>query len=187
MVGQWEKAYPSCRSSKPDRVLSRFANWSTNDEQILRFTRKYGPLTEPVVGRGRRFSFGLAQWRRAHEEFCALWDEQMTFAGKGYLLGGDSLSFPADAGDELDFAYRQWSYITSTLERWLRLELLSAPTERLRRCAKPGCQTPFFIASHGRQAYCSKRCAAWVQRLAKAKWARENYGKAHSRVGRKKR
>ena len=182
VVGQWEDAHPAFSRVKSEGVLRRFANCSSDPQQILRFTKAYGPLTVPVVGRGRRFSFSLDEWLRAQQAFRLLWDERMESTGRSYLVGGRSVSFKVEKGEELEFVFGQWRYVTSTLERCLDLELRAMPQERLRLCEKKSCKTRYFIARHGRQKYCSERCAAWAQRLAKAEWASRNYVKRPRRA-----
>ncbi len=44
--------------------------------------------------------------------------------------------------------------------------------KRLRKCARPDCPNPYFVARHGKQTYCSDLCAAWKQRQLKRDWWR---------------
>ncbi len=148
--GKWEKAYPQLADVKTERLLRRFANWPNTPDGILRFTKTYGPVTVPVAGRGRRFSFKLESWQRAQEDFRTLWREQMWRPGDAYRLLGQAGTLKAEEGEELSLTFGHWSYVTSTVERLLRLELLATPSRRLRLCPGRGCKTRFFIANHGR-------------------------------------
>ena len=60
--------------------------------------------------------------------------------------------------------------VTTTLYRLLEFELMSVPRDRLRLCRRSDCKHPYFIARHGSQQYCSRRCANWAQ---------ENWRKAY--------
>jgi hypothetical protein len=186
VVGKWKNAHPALDNVSPERQLRRFANWSSDPDQILRFTKQHGPLTVPSFGRGQRFSFGLSDWQRAQKKFRTLWDKQTTSAGRQYLLGGRWLSVATERGEELAFVFGQWEYVTSTLERLLLLGLMSTPYEKLRLCEKKSCKTRYFVASHGREKYCSPPCKAWAQRVAKAKWARTTYTERRRKAARSK-
>jgi len=179
--GKWKKIQPRVISVSTERRLARFANWASTPEKILRFTKTYGPVTLPVLGRGRRFSFSVESWQRAQEDFRTLWREQMGRPGDACRLLGQEGSLKTEEGEELSLTFGHWSYVTSTVQRLFLLELLATPDQRLRLCPGQGCKTRFFIANHGRDRYCSDRCRSWAQRFAKAKWAREKGAPARRR------
>lgn len=63
-------------------------------------------------------------------------------------------------------------FVADSLYHALVLKLLSlSEAKKLRRCRRPDCdRTPYFIADHGRQQYCSERCGAWGQQQLKKAW-----------------
>lgn len=63
-------------------------------------------------------------------------------------------------------------FVADSLYHALVLKLLSlSKAKKLRRCRRPDCdRTPYFIADHGRQQYCSERCGAWGQQQLKKAW-----------------
>ena len=77
------------RSAEPIHVV--FANWHSNPEDILQFTRKYGLLlncrevvtslpheyADPEISVGQRFSFSPAEWIRWQQKVQAWWRFQL--------------------------------------------------------------------------------------------------------------
>lgn len=61
-------------------------------------------------------------------------------------------------------------YGAGNLWRFLLLLLFSSPAERLRRCHKPDCKSPYFVARHLNQNFCSDACARWGQRRHTLAW-----------------
>ena len=171
IVGRWKDVYPGTFRVRTQRVLPRFANWSSEPDRVVRFTKVYGPLTVRARGRGRSFSFGLDDWQRAQREFKAMWDKEIGLRGRRYITG-HSGEFETERGEEFSLWRGQWSYVTATLYRLLYLELLATPPERLRKCPRQDCKTPYFIARHLRERYCSRKCAAGAQRQSKLRWWR---------------
>ena len=185
VVGHWTTSLGRSYGPKHGRFSEEFANCRSDASAIVRFTRRYGPLDckpEP----SRTFRFQLDEWNENQRGFRWLW----SMAQNG-LNGAESLALGMvkDKGFEsvVEFAPEGWSlavrpedrwiysnsslsYQAGSLLRFLFLDLLSCPRERLRKCARPSCENPFFIARDLKQNYCSEPCAAWAQREWKRKW-----------------
>lgn len=61
-------------------------------------------------------------------------------------------------------------FLAKTLEAYLLLELATPPSERLRKCLRPDCPNPYFVARHMKQQYCSPSCAEWAQGRWRKEW-----------------
>ncbi len=76
----------------------------------------------------------------------------------------------AEDGETFRFVNDNLAYQTSNLYRLLLLELLSIDRDHLRKCARPDCPNPYFVAARWKQIYCSEPCAVWAQKASKRKW-----------------
>lgn len=153
----------------PENLLDQLANWGDEPDQILRFTKRYGPLpsgTSP--GQGGRFSFSCEAWRTAQRAFREDWNK---LAKRNPFIVW--LPLPTEKGEEFIFEEGELSFRASSLGRYLRLELHAIGVERARLCRRPDCETPYFIAGHLGQRYCSEPCAAFGQKAAKRTWWHE--------------
>lgn len=157
-------------------LVEDFVNWSDAPPEILRFTRVYGPVTDAFredelgEGRGGEFSFEVEDWRFVQTTFQRIWNRiaSPNFASEP---GREQVHFSGVLPNDSFWVYgNRFEYRAGTLEGFMRLELLRAPIDRLRKCLRPGCETPYFIARHLRQSYCSPTCAQWAQRKWKKQW-----------------
>jgi hypothetical protein len=175
--------------SKRGQMSEEFANCRSDGSGVLRFTRRFGPL-EDEPRAGRSFRFRLDKWRNNQEGFRLLWAIVQTGESSdawGKMTDGGFKSvfqLERDGGwilkvnDPEIWSYNgtALAYQASSLFRFLIFDLLSCPRERLRQCPRQACQTPFFVARHPKQNYCSDVCAA----EGRAKWKRQwwaNHGK----------
>jgi hypothetical protein len=134
-----------------------FANWADTSEEIIRFTREYGPLDrgpEPNAA----FSFSIEDFRNAQSRFREMWKGPEGFSnlpmkGANVVFSGGTITVHA-----------------ATLNSFLEFDLLMAPPERIRICKRPGCDHPYFIAEHLRRQFCSPECAEEGQRSLKRDW-----------------
>jgi hypothetical protein len=149
-------------------LLDHFANHDSTDAGILRFTQRYGPLSV-IATRGGTFSFSCASWQRLQMAFRTQWADLMKFRP-----WDRSAPIQAMRGERFEFEDEGLSYVARTLYRFLMLELHAVEPARLRTCARPDCQTPRFIAAHGKQQYCSDLCSHWAQKEAKKAWWAEH-------------
>jgi hypothetical protein len=183
-VGRWCDALRWLAPREGLRPAEEFANYPRRVESIQKFTRKYGPLFIEPKPRGQ-FEFLLEHWHEAQDGFRFLWQlvaSGMTHGSWGQLGARDDLETVVafgDAGgwrlvpgrgDELVYVDRKLTYRTGTVFRFLVLDLLSREPVRLRKCKKPDCEHPYFVARHLNQSFCSDRCAAWGQSEWKRLW-----------------
>lgn len=150
------------------QLIKDFANWSARPDDVSRFTEEYGPISEPAVG-GREFSFSVDVWAELQRSFRLDWERLVLKPrGRAYLVLRNKL--PVERGEGFLWLNRDFAYRTSTLYRLLLFELYSVPREDLRKCARPNCPKPYFVAKHGSQRYCSPPCADWAQKKEKREW-----------------
>ena len=264
--GRWRKDLSVCEGDRGRRLVEDFANWGDTPQEVVRFTRKYGPL-EHEPSPASSFSFMASKWTVIQRQFRDYWDafgrkeyprhwtgrpagadeakaeipdyrsqvvqiekelnalasqnklndeaikliqarSELDKRMQGQAVGEIKLLFarnPTSHWQELqnqfDSLRRSWAdleldpereyplwsienersalfvrksgrliYGAPTLWRFLTLCLFSSPAERLRKCWRPGCSTPYFFARHLKNNFCSEPCAAWGQRLWKLKW-----------------
>jgi hypothetical protein len=171
--GRWKMVY--ARQVRPSDMLEDFANWPSEPNEILRFTKKHGPLMLRHLGQGQTFSFDVADWRECQRLIQEDWRPRRPALGWNNTLD-------AEQGESFLRIHGNLTYIASTLFRLLRLELHAIPSQRLRRCVRPECENPYFIAKHLSQRYCSDLCANWAQK----KWKREWWDARGSQLRRRK-
>jgi hypothetical protein len=178
VVGKFSSDLKPYYGKKAKPLFEEFANWSNTPEQILRFTKLYGPLEESPVA-AYKFQFAIANWRTWQEGFRCVWKPTTSLAGfyndraqgRGWQLDNYGLSYRA-----------------ANLLEYLHLSFWGCPKERMKRCARPDCPHPYFVARHLKQNYCSDICAKWGQAQWKRQWWSE-HGRdwRHKRQERKKR
>ena len=147
-------------------LLPDFLNWPLSDEDILRFTKRYGPLVRRFPA--EPWSFETEGWRLEQASMRSIWELQATRKQfKGFAAGFDEY-------DDL-MLFRDGRVVLErvSLLRFLQDSVYMLPPERMKRCKRPtgeGCDTPYFIAGHLHQEYCSEVCAHWAQKAAKREW-----------------
>jgi hypothetical protein len=144
-------------------LLQDFVNWPDSPKEIVHFTKSYGPLDSDGV-EGKDFSFSVQGWQSTQKRFRLMWESRSGKANVSTTIGG--LELPYD----LNFHEGKLTFFAKRLEGFLLLELITAPAERLRKCARPGCENPYFVARHLKQTYCSSVCATWAQAEWKKNW-----------------
>lgn len=166
IVGRWQQSLRNFCGHKNRLLIEDFVNWGQGPTDIVRFTALYAPLRCPdnqPPPSGREFRFRIDEWRKTQELFQRVWESRTGRPSLTTTIGG-SLPFSiVFIGDQLIF-------LAESLEFFMHLELITAPTKRLRKCALPGCATPYFVARHLRQQYCSPSCAGRAQAQWKKKW-----------------
>jgi hypothetical protein len=119
---------------------------------------------------------------RSHDQPSAYEQSDVTSGESTYLMEKwgfvprserSQRTIPVEAGEELILRDGRLEYKAKSLSRLLHLELLSIPPARLRTCVRPGCNTPYFVAHHLGQRYCTESCARWAQGEWKRKWWNE--------------
>ncbi len=168
-------------------LLTEFLNWPSDEPDILRFTRRYGPLLEQdkgvdvyrtkpeadrIVGgpeETRPWSFGLEEWRLYQKHLRSEWN-RIVEVGLG---GSADIGFGKGDRMKIERGGKKIVLEIATLFNFLQVAVLTTPPERMKNCRRPaaeGCDTPYFIAEHLRQEYCSDVCAHWGQKQAKREW-----------------
>jgi hypothetical protein len=175
IVGTQQSPLPEVRGPENAVLCAEFANWPNDAEGVLRFTQRYGALRAPLIP-GAKFSFQISDWQKDQALIRSSWEMTRYIAQKFGLLKYGNFRQAAvriEEGEEFIIRERGLEYRTGSLFRLLWMELISIPIVRLRKCLQLDCQTPFFVATHLGQKYCSKQCAHRAQREWKRDWWRE--------------
>lgn len=169
VIGEWgRRAEPFFGPSVTGGwLIQEFLNWSGDPAGVLRFTKRYGPLCDLSPEPGP-FRMELSGWLALQEVYRIAW-RGIAEGGKQSFRNG-IWNAPVEAGDRLLARNGEVLYLTHTLSWFVGLEACLLPLDRLRICSRPDCETPYFVAGHLRQNYCSEVCAQWGQRKAKLKW-----------------
>jgi hypothetical protein len=176
---RWIRPGPECDGKRelraqtlPPQILEEFVNTSDDPERILRFTEEYGPLLSDSMD---TFAFSVEDWRRRRDLFRKLWEARSVSPDRRDRIPDEPIGiedgedFVTDGEHFLRFG-KSLFFKTRTLERLLDFELMLIPAERLRRCPRPHCRHPYFIARHRGKTYCSVQCADWAQLQSKNTW-----------------
>jgi hypothetical protein len=169
--GEVEPSHDDPRVLSPD-VLVEFANCRTDVAGVRRFVERFGPLNGPTT-----FPFSLAVWIADQKRFQDYWK----FILKVGPWAGMPAHFPpsvvppiqrVQATGSFEITPAGLVYSADSLYEAMLLKLLHLyEKKKLRHCENPACaQTPFFVAEHARQRYCSTVCSEWGQSEAKKKW-----------------
>lgn len=163
------RVYPKPFYGLPKLTLvEEFANWSDTPDEIVRFTRKYGPLRQ--IKRPGQFRFSAKDWRRLQKQIKQLWRSRIP---KHVVLMWPMSGVKPNPDDEISIIRSEVTYRAASLHRFLLLELCSVPRFRLRICKNPECGNPYFIGRHLRKTYCTTICSQGAQRSWKLRWWRE--------------
>jgi len=163
VLGSWEPELKR-RFSRPDRqIAQRFVNWGSTPENILHFTRLYGPLCRPEHlhgGKSLEFQQSLQEWRKRQRKLRTGW--------RGPVLG-TYFDMPWVA---LHVKGKQLWIEVESLQRLIEAEIFLTPLIKRRICARPNCgqPEPYFIAINTRHRFCSDDCVKWSLNQQKKKW-----------------
>lgn len=187
VVGRWKMHGPLLRYDRVPWLLRDLANPQRMSRQqetslielfancpatwIERFTRDYGPLSEPFSP-GKPFDFSCDEWKQTQINFRRRWESRM-LQGQRELRHFPHDDMPVVPGERLVFGPDGLLYEAATIERLLLLELYSQRPRNLRKCQRPGCETPYFLSNKLLRVYCSGPCAGDAQREVKMKWWQE--------------
>ncbi len=184
-------------------LTEELVNWRDDPQSILRFVRRFGALGNPEQGgefrqslrdwRNTQRGFRSSWWHYSPSQIIPAppfsnpeegekFRETMQARKHQPVFGGKILRPPGPGSITALVEVGEWFmsiggrlfYVVKDLARFLSFELNSYPAERLRICARPNCETPYFTARHLRQNYCSELCAQWGQRQSKKQWWTEN-------------
>jgi hypothetical protein len=174
IVGRFrDNPRPFCELGS-QHLFEEYANWPSDPQGVLRFTMRYGPLEQCARPQGS-FCFALRRWQWWQKSFQENWEHLMprhdVHAASGLFAG-----FAGDRGWDYD-PKEGLRYRAANFWEYLRLSLLAYPKERLKKCARPGCENPYFAAKNMKQTYCSERCARSAQQQWKKQWWNEHGNK----------
>ncbi len=178
--GKWNCEVHKYYGPKNRYLVEEFVNWRRGPEDVLVFTKRYGPLwpltpgVEPTsfwAPAGGEFSFSVRDWCQLQDRLRSSWDLVLERGVKSPIA---PWLYQKGNHDELAYEHGRFEFRTPILEVFLRLELLSCSPQRLKKCGKPGCETPYFVARHLGQIFCNDNCAKWAQAQHKKKWWEEH-------------
>jgi hypothetical protein len=150
-------------------LCAEFANWSSDASSVLRFTRRYGSLLS-FQEHGKRHIFSIAEWKKRQDEVRHLWSLSVSLAENGYrnsVFGFETIK--VESGEDFGCTPEKLVYRTKSLFRFIWVEFHCIPIDRVRLC-RANCNTPYFVATHLGQQYCSDVCARTAQRASKKNW-----------------
>jgi len=175
IVGNWKDEL-RLRLDRPSgrTLVEDFVNWKTEPEEIRRFVQLYGPLckTPPFQKphtRTKGFRQSIREWLAYQAELRRAWRDGLSPYRVG-MAEGELLTITPRKLCPRKFAVVIERIEVSSLSRFLEFELHLRQTTYRRICARPNCETRYFIATGAAQRLCSPKCAQWQQRRAKLMW-----------------
>lgn len=159
VIGQFKPTLVEMSETGNVELIESFVNWPDDAKNIVRFTRRYGPLEIPAVP-GGPFEFHLDAFKAAQEHFREIWRNPRNHSDLELLNRGGSLRFHKGS----------ITYTAPTLYAYLYADLTTSPAERVRICKREECRHQYFIAGHLKQQFCSDECAEEGQRVLKREW-----------------
>jgi hypothetical protein len=160
IVGEWGNRWKDFYGEKGNLLAQQFANCPPDPSSILRFTERFGPLTEsPSDGFGG-FRFSLQEWTVSQRNIRKSW--------KFLMQQGPGEFFPEE-NILLEFRHKELVLQCRNLKTFMNLELSSC-ADKLRICEREGCKHPYFVPQHGKERYCSTDCSNWAQSQWKKRW-----------------
>lgn len=169
--GQWEPwededGYLCTSAFEKVSLLCEFLNWGDDEKSILRWTKRYGPLSDRM-GLEHEFSFDLGSWRRERNLLKGVCDLVVQEPGE-LQSWWTSLDAPT-----IGFTPDKIKIVCRSLIALFQSEVWLLRNGRLRRCGRNECVNPYFVTAHAKQQYCSALCAATRQRDFKTRWWKE--------------
>lgn len=191
VAGNWGKTIRPIQADPEGRILERFVNARNDEDSILAWTRKYGPLRYPPIQRGGQWGLGLQsdgrefpkfklnRWRQDQHNLRDIWEGICGVGPSADFWGGRSktrhMQFqmlpPYPALESMMMRGGRVSRVTaSDMLNFLEMAIY-AVEDRLRVCPNPDCKgIKWFVAQHGRQQLCSRDCLVWSRKEAQKKY-----------------
>jgi len=162
VTGRWVSKHNEWKGDGKGRTLTeQFLNTPAESNEVLRFTRRFGPL-KAYFGVEEPFHFNIEEWQLDQRSLSAMWDrthpEGKDASSQIIILAG----FP----EAFRYTARRLSYKCANLFRFMQLEILASPNKRRRVCLRAQCGQR-FLAKDLREKYCSSACAESAKRQAK--------------------
>jgi hypothetical protein len=160
--------------TNPILLCESFLNCRSN-EDVLRFTKRYGPLFLQLVDlspMGLPFSFPVKEWLEFQYNLKSLWGARTD--SLSFPVGKDHNSESLDESFVLSRKKGSHEFVFGDLSRLINFLVHVLPADRQRACARPGCGT-YFFASDLKQTYCGDRvCKHWAELRSKNAWWKRN-------------
>lgn len=164
VVGRWKPNPEEFSGPKRGLLVEDFVNWGNTPTDIVRFTERYAPVSDADLGtESGEFHFGIRSWLGIQQTFQTMWELRTGRRPSNTFRGEDVTIMVADRRVSL----------RGSLRFFLLMELVLAPSERLRKCKRTDCRNPYFVATHLKQTYCSTECAKSAQAKWKTRWWKE--------------
>jgi hypothetical protein len=160
VVGRWKSSLVRIYARENGALIHDFLNWRIEPKSIVLFTKTHGPLDREAMP-GCEFSFQSSAWTKLQAAMRSIWRNQRKATGDWEMSSDDG---------DLACENRQLVYRARTLFLFFCMDLVTRPVDQMKMCGCPECPTPFFIARHLRQRFCSEKCAGWGQRQLKKEW-----------------
>jgi hypothetical protein len=167
--------------AKSRSVTEDFLNCGGNVASILSFTRRYGPLDEPSGQ--RQFQFEIANWKEEQARIRFWWE---MFAKISTTSSIKSMVIDTRPHDQFRMGKEGLVFECASLLQYMRLEIASLPSERLRTCLREGCGL-HFVAHDLKEKYCSGACKRVERNKAKLRyWNQHKAELLAERISRRK-
>ena len=153
-------------------LAQRFANQPQDPKSILQFTKRWGPLHSNIYDSGRSFSFSIDSWILGQAQFWELWTIVQRFQCMKREFSSGVLTLSTLNTVVPEHGPKGVILRCPDLSTFMWFELMSNE-KALRVCKRPGCSTRYFLADHGKELYCSTKCANWAQSEWKKRWHEE--------------
>jgi hypothetical protein len=159
ITGDWEHEASTYYGERGHLLAQRFANSPSDARSILEFTRRWGPIFgNPYDGR-KGFQLPVDSWAGTQQAFRQLW--------RVVQRTGASPFEPESI--VVEFVKGLPLLQCPDLYTFMCFELMSNAS-KLRICKREDCGKPYFLAQHGKEQYCSTKCANWAQSIWKKRW-----------------
>jgi hypothetical protein len=154
VFGHFQSSLCERLAEPTNRLVASFVNWPTNPKDVLRFTMQNGPLDDTATS-GAEFTIAIDRFIEVQEELRQLWRNPL-----------DPPEWNVKAG-KIRFSGGSIIYVAKDLRTFLHFDLMTAPADRLKVCARVGCQHPYFLAGDLKRRFCSVECREDNRRAAK--------------------
>jgi len=161
-----------CWNERGLTLAQRFANQPQDPKSIFQFTQRWGPLHGNIYDNGETFSFSIDSWIRSQIQFRESWVmvQRLQRAKRDFSWGVVTVSSLETV--HVEHGPKGPILRCPDLYTFMSFEL-HGNGKALRVCKRTDCPMPYFLAQHGKELYCSTKCANWAQSIWKKRWHEE--------------
>jgi hypothetical protein len=163
ITGDWKQNASRHYGDKSLTLAQRFADSSIDAETILDFTKRWGPLSGNPHDGNDGFRFTVESWKETRKSFAGFWRMVQRHGAAPFEPINPIL---------VEFEKKSVILHCPDICTFMCLEVMSN-AKSLRVCEREECNTPYFLAQHGKERYCSTDCANWAQSIWKKRWHEE--------------